>query len=82
MSDFDQSAALFQQVLKSNPHRLDHIDTYSNILFVTVPLPLFHHTTHSRQDSRAELSVLAHNACKVDPFRAETCCVIGVMVVR
>ena len=46
-----------------DPHRLDHVDTYSNILYV--------------KERRAELSHLAHAVTKADKFIPESNCVVG-----
>ena len=61
--DYDQSAAIFQSILTSHPHRLDALDHYSNILYV--------------MGERPKLAFLAHLATSVDKFRPETCCVVG-----
>ena len=46
-----------------NPHRLDGLDHYSNILYVMADRP--------------RLAFLAHLATSVDKFRPESCCVVG-----
>lgn len=61
--DYEQSAAIFQNILTSHPHRLDALDHYSNILYV--------------MNDRPKLAFLAHLATSVDKFRPETCCVVG-----
>jgi anaphase-promoting complex subunit 8 len=61
--DYEQSAAIFQKILTSHPHRLDALDHYSNILYV--------------MNDRPKLAFLAHLATSVDKFRPETCCVVG-----
>jgi len=61
--EFDESEEIFEQLRKSDPYRLDNIDTYSNILYV--------------KELKPELSYLAHEACRIDQYRVETCCVIG-----
>jgi len=60
---FDDAQELFEELIKENPHRLDSMDTYSNILYV--------------KECRAELSDLAHRAVRNDKYRPETCCIIG-----
>ncbi|KAG0018799.1 anaphase-promoting complex component apc8 [Entomortierella chlamydospora] len=60
---FPGAAKIFEELIKENPHRLDSMDIFSNVLFVT--------------DSRARLSFLAHSCAMTDNFRPETCCVIG-----
>lgn len=61
--DFETSASIFQEILVSNPYRLDALDHYSNILYVMTDRP--------------KLAFLAHLATSVDKFRPETCCVVG-----
>ncbi|KAF9111779.1 anaphase-promoting complex component apc8 [Mortierella sp. AM989] len=61
--DFPGAAKAFEELVKENPHRLDSLDVFSNVLFVT--------------DSRAKLSFLAHSCAMTDNFRPETCCIIG-----
>lgn len=53
----------FRQLQKADPFRLDNLDTYSNLLYV--------------KDLKVELAYLAHQACEIDKYRVETCCVIG-----
>jgi anaphase-promoting complex subunit 8 len=61
--EYESSAAIFQDLLISHPHRLDGLDHYSNILYVMADRP--------------RLAFLAHLATSVDKFRPETCCVVG-----
>jgi anaphase-promoting complex subunit 8 len=61
--DYEQSAAIFQNIITAHPHRLDALDHYSNILYV--------------MNDRPKLAFLAHLATSVDKFRPETCCVVG-----
>ena len=61
--EYESSAAIFQDLLVSHPHRLDGLDHYSNILYVMADRP--------------RLAFLAHVATSVDKFRPETCCVVG-----
>ena len=61
--DFDTSASIFQDLLTTNPHRLDALDHYSNILYV--------------MNDRPKLAFLAHLCTAIDKFRPETCCVVG-----
>ncbi|KAG0315645.1 anaphase-promoting complex component apc8 [Dissophora globulifera] len=61
--DFPEAAKAFEELIKENPHRLDSLDVFSNVLFVT--------------DSRVRLSFLAHSCAMTDNYRPETCCVIG-----
>ena len=61
--DFDAAERAFQHLMRTNPHSLDGLDTYSNILYV--------------KNETARLSQLAHHAFSVDKFRPETCVIIG-----
>lgn len=61
--DYDNAQQYFEDARFSDPHRLEHVDTYSNILYV--------------KEKRAELSHLAHMVTKINKFAPETCCVIG-----
>ncbi|CAO2647137.1 Nn.00g080590.m01.CDS01 [Neocucurbitaria sp. VM-36] len=61
--DFDDAEQIFSDLLISDPHRLDHLDNYSNILYV--------------MGMRPKLAFLAQLATATDKFRPETCCVVG-----
>ncbi|KAF8933457.1 anaphase-promoting complex component apc8 [Dissophora ornata] len=61
--DFPEAAKVFEELIKENPHRLDSLDIFSNVLFVT--------------ENRARLSFLAHSCAMTDNYRPETCCIIG-----
>lgn len=61
--EFEEAEQVFSNILISEPHRLDHLDHYSNILYV--------------MGMRAKLAFLAQLASNTDKFRPETCCVIG-----
>ena len=63
LREFHLAEHIFSQVHQMDPHRLEELDIYSNILFV--------------QDNSKELSKLAHTAAMVDKYRPETCCIIG-----
>lgn len=54
---------MFEQLLKSDPYRVDGLDIYSNILYV--------------KECFSALSYLAHKAVLTDKYRPETCCIIG-----
>eukprot|EP00300_Choanocystis_sp_HF-7_P019378 c20321_g3_i2.p1 GENE.c20321_g3_i2~~c20321_g3_i2.p1 ORF type:complete len:575 (-),score=99.72 c20321_g3_i2:44-1768(-) len=53
----------FEKITRTDPYRLDHLDIFSNLLYV--------------QADQARLSHLAHHMISVDKFRPETCCTIG-----
>jgi anaphase-promoting complex subunit 8 len=61
--DFDDAERIFSDLLVADPHRLDHLDNYSNILYV--------------MGMRPKLAFLAQLATATDKFRPETCCVVG-----
>jgi tetratricopeptide (TPR) repeat protein len=60
---FDAAAILFSTLYDIAPHCMDHIDTYSNILYV--------------REERSKLSFLAHELSTREKFREETYIVIG-----
>lgn len=61
--EFENAEQIFSDIIVSEPHRLDHLDNYSNILYV--------------MGLRAKLAFLAQLASNTDTFRPETCCVVG-----
>lgn len=61
--DFDEAESIFSSLLAADPHRIDSLDHYSNILYVMA--------------ARPKLAFLAQLATATDKFRPETCCVIG-----
>ena len=63
LREFDTAQTMFEDLRRRDPHRLEGMDIYSNILYV--------------KEMLAELSHLAHAAVLVDKFRPETCCIVG-----
>ncbi|KAJ9640095.1 Anaphase-promoting complex subunit 8 [Coniosporium apollinis] len=61
--DFEEAERIFSDLLVSDPHRIDSLDHYSNILYV--------------MSARPKLAFLAQVATQTDKFRPETCCVVG-----
>lgn len=61
--DFGQAEAQFEKILALDPYRIDDIDVFSNILYVT--------------DNRLKLSRLAHEFLALDKDRPEVCCLVG-----
>eukprot|EP00004_Rigifila_ramosa_P027240 TRINITY_DN8784_c0_g1_i1.p1 TRINITY_DN8784_c0_g1~~TRINITY_DN8784_c0_g1_i1.p1 ORF type:complete len:363 (-),score=84.90 TRINITY_DN8784_c0_g1_i1:2-1027(-) len=61
--EFDTAERLFEELQARDPCRLEHLDTFSNILYI-------------RQD-RVKLSRIAHRAVQTEKYRPETCCVVG-----
>lgn len=48
---------------KTDPFRLEGMDTFSNLLYVA--------------ETRRALAFLAHNVTEIDKYRVETSCVVG-----
>ncbi|KAI9662582.1 MAG: Anaphase-promoting complex subunit 23 [Bathelium mastoideum] len=63
VKDFGRAETIFSDLLTSDPHRIDSLDHYSNILFV--------------MNASSKLAFLAQLASRTDKFRPETCCVVG-----
>jgi anaphase-promoting complex subunit 8 len=63
--DFERAEGLFAKLHAADPHQLEGMDVYSNVLFVL--------------ERRPQLSNLAKRMSSTDRFRSETCCVIGNM---
>lgn len=61
--DFDAAESIFSTLMHADPHRIDSLDHYSNILYVMA--------------ARPKLAFLAQVATATDKFRPETCCVVG-----
>ncbi|KAJ7178487.1 hypothetical protein C8R43DRAFT_973501 [Mycena crocata] len=61
--DFKLAQAQFERILTIDPHRIEDIDIYSNILYVT--------------DNRLKLSRLANDFLQLDRDRPEVCCLVG-----
>lgn len=61
--DFGQAEKQFEKILAVAPYRVDDIDVYSNILYVT--------------ENRLKLSRLAHEFLELDKDRPEVCCLVG-----
>ncbi|KAJ7497357.1 hypothetical protein FB451DRAFT_1211148 [Mycena latifolia] len=61
--DFKQAQAQFERILAIDPYRIEDIDIYSNILYVT--------------DDRLKLSRLANDFLTLDRDRPEVCCLVG-----
>ncbi|KIJ61319.1 hypothetical protein HYDPIDRAFT_96711 [Hydnomerulius pinastri MD-312] len=63
LHDFGQAEKQFEKILAVAPYRVDDIDVYSNILYVT--------------ENRLKLSRLAHEFLELDKDRPEVCCLVG-----
>jgi anaphase-promoting complex subunit 8 len=62
-TEYSEASCIFEVLRQENPYRLDTMDIYSNILYVT--------------EERSMLSVLAQFAVAIDKYRPETCFIIG-----
>jgi anaphase-promoting complex subunit 8 len=60
--------AQFTKILSIDPERIDNIDIYSNILYLT--------------NNKLKLSSLAHDFLALDKDRPEVCCVVGELMFR
>ncbi|KAF5354621.1 hypothetical protein D9756_005339 [Leucocoprinus leucothites] len=63
LHEFGQAEQQFEKILAIDPYRIDDIDIYSNILYVT--------------DNRLKLSRLAHEFLAFEKDRPEICCLVG-----
>ncbi|KAF8630657.1 hypothetical protein AX15_002807 [Amanita polypyramis BW_CC] len=63
LHDFGQAEVQFERILALDPYRIDDVDVFSNILYVT--------------DNRLKLSKLAHEFLALDKDRPEVCCLVG-----
>ncbi|KAI4180828.1 MAG: hypothetical protein LQ346_006909 [Caloplaca aetnensis] len=61
--DYDSADSIFSTLIRRDPHRLDALDHYSNVLYVMA--------------ARPKLAFLAQLATATDKFRPETCCIVG-----
>jgi anaphase-promoting complex subunit 8 len=61
--DYDSAHEHFVALSEREPYRLDHMDAFSNVLYV--------------KDQKVALSHLAHRSMTVDKYRPETCVVVG-----
>ncbi|CAD7934368.1 unnamed protein product [Amoebophrya sp. A25] len=61
--DYEESLATFHRMRTLDPHKLESLDTYSNILYV--------------QDNAPALGHLAKQAVRCDKYTPEACCIIG-----
>ncbi|EED91115.1 predicted protein, partial [Thalassiosira pseudonana CCMP1335] len=61
--DYDSAHEHFLALSEREPYRLDHMDAFSNVLYV--------------KDQNVALSHLAHRSVTVDKYRPETCIIVG-----
>ena len=60
---YEEAEKMFDRLLQNDPHRIDDMDIYSNIIYV--------------KEDHASLALLARRCSETDPYRPESCCVIG-----
>ncbi|XP_019449294.1 PREDICTED: anaphase-promoting complex subunit 8-like isoform X2 [Lupinus angustifolius] len=63
LREFDQVEAIFEELLRNDPYRVEDMDMYSNVLYA--------------KECFSALSYLAHRAFTIDKYRPESCCIIG-----
>ncbi|XP_062222555.1 anaphase-promoting complex subunit 8-like [Phragmites australis] len=63
MRDLDEAEMIFEELLRSDPFRVDSMDIYSNLLYA--------------KESLTALSFLAHRVFLTDKYRPESCCIIA-----
>ena len=63
LREFEEAEETFENILLEDPHHIDDMDLYSNILYVT--------------ENSSKLSFLAQFAHETDQYRSETCTIIG-----
>jgi len=59
--EFDEAEEMFDQIVQTDPYRLDDLDVYSNILYV--------------MEKSSKLAYLAQLATRTDKFCVEACCI-------
>lgn len=63
LREFEQVEAIFEELLRIDPYRVDDMDMYSNVLYA--------------KECFSGLSYLAHQVFMTDKYRPESCCIIG-----
>uniref|UniRef100_A0A0E0HUK4 Cdc23 domain-containing protein n=2 Tax=Oryza nivara TaxID=4536 RepID=A0A0E0HUK4_ORYNI len=63
MRDLDEADMIFEELLRTDPFRVDSMDVYSNLLYA--------------KESSTALSFLAHRVFLTDKYRPESCCIIA-----
>ncbi|KEH43881.1 putative acetyltransferase A, auxiliary subunit [Medicago truncatula] len=63
LKEFDQVEAIFEELLRIDPYRVEDMDMYSNVLYA--------------KECFSGLSYLAHRVFMTDKYRPESCCIIG-----
>ncbi|XP_072983539.1 anaphase-promoting complex subunit 8 [Typha latifolia] len=63
MRELDDAEVIFEELLRTDPYRVDSMDIYSNLLYA--------------KESLSSLSFLAHRVFLTDKYRPESCCIIA-----
>ncbi|EIW82916.1 cell division control protein 23 [Coniophora puteana RWD-64-598 SS2] len=63
LHDFSQAETQYEKIIAVDPYRIDDIDVFSNILYVT--------------ENRLKLARLAQDYLELDKDRPEVCCLVG-----
>ncbi|XP_051193488.1 anaphase-promoting complex subunit 8 [Lolium perenne] len=63
MRELDDADMIFEELLRTDPFRVDSMDIYSNLLYA--------------KESLTALSFLAHRVFLTDKYRPESCCIIA-----
>ncbi|XP_027124895.1 anaphase-promoting complex subunit 8-like [Coffea arabica] len=63
LREFEQVEVIFEELLRNDPHRVEDMDMYSNVLYA--------------KECFSALSYLAHRVFLTDKYRPESCCIIG-----
>ncbi|KAK1305406.1 Anaphase-promoting complex subunit 8 [Acorus calamus] len=63
LREFDEAEIMFEELLRTDPFRVDSMDVYSNLLYA--------------KECFSALSYLAHRVFLTDKYRPESCCIIG-----
>ena len=66
MRDYEQAQSVFEKAREADPHRIEHLDAYSNILYV--------------RERRAELSYLAHRYALADIIQCIDSSLVAVIL--
>ncbi|CAN0903199.1 Anaphase-promoting complex subunit 8, partial [Linum grandiflorum] len=63
LREFDLVEEIFDELLRNDPHRVEDMDMYSNVLYA--------------KECFSALSSLAHRVFMTDKYRPESCCIIA-----
>ncbi|WJX21337.1 anaphase-promoting complex component apc8 [Trifolium repens] len=63
LREFDQVERIFEELLRTDPYKVEDMDMYSNVLYT--------------KECFSALSCLAHRVFMIDKYCPESCCIIG-----